>query len=118
MPAPALVTVHIWGIPAHHLPWALGRMATARRALRTVPGLRFCKPLGTGRGRTFTPADADPLHWALLACWETAAHAQAFERAGYPGGWDARSHERLRLRLRAALVHRQLGWGAAVRSGR
>ena len=100
MHVPPLVTLHLWGIPARNLPWALGRMAGGRRALRAVPGLHFCRLLGTGRGRSFTPADADPLHWALLACWESAAHAEAFERSRYAHAWAARSHERLRMDLR------------------
>ena len=97
---PGLVTLHVWGISRRHLPWALSRMALGRRPLREVPGLRFVRLLGTSRGRTFTAADTDPLHWALLSCWDTPAQATAFERASYVTGWEARSVERLRLELR------------------
>jgi hypothetical protein len=96
---PGLVTLHVWGISRRHIPWALGRMALGRRPLRRLPGLRFARLLGTSRGHTFTTTDADPLHWALLACWDGPAQACAFERTGYATGWDARSEERLRLEL-------------------
>jgi hypothetical protein len=74
-------------------------MALGRRPLTAIPGLRFTRLLGTSRGRTFTTADADPLHWALLTCWNAPEQATAFERSSYVCGWDARSAERLRLKL-------------------
>ncbi len=45
------------------MPLALLRMGYERLSLRSVPGLRFAKLLGTGDGRTFTLRDADPRHW-------------------------------------------------------
>jgi heme-degrading monooxygenase HmoA len=74
-------------------------MAVGRYPLRRVPGLRFARLLGTSKGRTFTATDADPLHWALLSCWDSPEQAAAFERTSYANGWDARSDERLRLEL-------------------
>jgi heme-degrading monooxygenase HmoA len=74
-------------------------MARGKRPLRTVPGLRFSRLLGTSRGRSFTATDADPLHWALISCWDSPADAAAFESSAYPAGWDDRSNERLRLEL-------------------
>jgi hypothetical protein len=62
--------------------------------------LRFSRLLGTGHGRTFTPTDADLRHWALLTCWESAGHAEAFEAGPVVRGWDDHSFERWRLRLR------------------
>lgn len=97
---PGLVTLHVWGISRRHLPWALGRMARGRRPLRGVPGLRFARQLGTSRGRSFTATDVDPLHWALLSCWNDPAEASAFERTSYVTSWNARSAERLRLELK------------------
>jgi hypothetical protein len=73
-------------------------MATGRRHLR-AGGPRFAKLLGTGHGRTFTVRDADPRHWALLATWDDAADADAFERGSLHRGWDRRAHERLDVRL-------------------
>src|SRR3954451_17793858 len=73
-----LATLHVWGVPGWSVPAALLRMATDRRPLRRSPGLRFAKLLGTGSGRTFTVADADPRHWALVAVWDDDAAADAF----------------------------------------
>ena len=96
---PGLVTLHVWKVSRRHLPWALGRMALGRRPLRTIPGLTFARQLGTSSGRTFTPTDADPLHWALISCWDTPTQAADFERSSYATGWNARSTEQLRLDL-------------------
>jgi hypothetical protein len=74
-------------------------MVAHRRPLRAAPGLRFARLLGTGHGETFTPADADPRHWALLSSWESPAHAAGFERSAMVTAWNARSHERWRVEL-------------------
>ena len=41
-------------------------MALDRFYLRKISGLTFYKLLGTGKGETFTPRDADLWQWALL----------------------------------------------------
>jgi hypothetical protein len=65
-----------------------------------VPGLRFARLLGTGRGKSFTPGDADPKHWALLASWDTAQSAERFESSTVVRAWSSHSVECWRLRLR------------------
>jgi hypothetical protein len=97
--APGLVTFHLWGVARRHVPWAVSRMLGHRAPLRRVPGLRFARLLGTGRGRTFTPGDADPRHWAILASWDTPRAAAAFDSGPIAGAWDARCDERWRLGL-------------------
>jgi hypothetical protein len=98
--APEVVTLHLWGVRGRAVPWALTRMATHRRPLRATPGLIFGRLLGTGHGRTFTPTDADPRHWALIASWETNADADAFEAGPLARAWHAHTFERWRIRLR------------------
>lgn len=93
------VTLHLWGVSSMRVPQALGRMATDRLALRTLPGLRFGKLLGTGSGRTFDVRDADLGHWGLLAVWDSPATAVAFERSRVCRGWDRIAHERLRVAM-------------------
>ena len=115
--APGLVTFHLWGVARRHVPWALSRMMRHRAPLRRVPGLRFARLLGTGHGRTFTPGDADPRHWALLASWDTPEAAAAFERGPIVGAWDAHSDERWRLGTAPAVLARSRG-RAAPRSAR
>jgi hypothetical protein len=75
-------------------------MAADRRHLRGVPGLRFAKLLGTGSGRTFTPRDADPRHWGLLAAWDDDHAAAAFETGPLHRGWQRLATERFRVRMR------------------
>ncbi|GAB2683225.1 monooxygenase [Thalassiella azotivora] len=96
---PALVTVHLWGVPPAGVPAALGRMALDQLLVRRLPAT-FTKLLGTGRGRTFTLGDADPGHWALLACWQDAADAEALERSPTARAWRRIADEELRVHLR------------------
>jgi hypothetical protein len=98
---PELVTLHVWGVSGAQVPSALAAVAAQRRAVQRSAGLTFAKMLGTGSGRSFTLAGADPRHWALLACWADVRAAAAFERSAVVRGWDERSvgmgGERLRV---------------------
>jgi hypothetical protein len=96
---PALVTLHVWGVSTRQIPGAVLAMASDRGPLRRTTGVTFAKLLGTGRGRTFTPRDADPRHWGLLACWSSPAAAEAFERSELVRRWDARARQGERLRV-------------------
>ena len=84
---PAVVTLHLWQVPAHAVPRALVHMAADRRPLRRTPGRRFAKLLGTGSGRPFTVRDADPRRWGLLTAWDDPAAAMAFDDSGLPERW-------------------------------
>ena len=99
-PVPALVTLHLWGVPTRAIPAAFARMGTDRGPVRRTPGLRFAKLLGTGDGRTFTARDADPRHWGLLATWDSVGAAAAFEDSRTVRGWGRLATDRLRLALR------------------
>jgi hypothetical protein len=62
-----LVTViYFWKIKQRKVGFALLRMALDRGALRRLSGVRFAKMLGTGKGETFTPRDADATRWGAL----------------------------------------------------
>src|SRR3954464_10381124 len=95
-----LVLLHLWGVPSRSVPGAVLRMASQRRALRRVPGLRFAKLLGTGSGRTFTPRDADPRRWGLLTVWDDARGADAFADGPVVGSWRRIADEECTARLR------------------
>ena len=98
---PAVVTLHVWGIPGRSVPGAVARMATHRRMLRKGPGRpAFAKLLGTGDGRTFTVRDADVHHWGVLATWDRAADADTFEHGPVARSWERIAQERLRVTLR------------------
>ena len=61
-----IVLVYFWKIKSTALPFALLHMAFDRFALRRNKNITFYKSLGTGRGETFTPRDADVGRWGLL----------------------------------------------------
>lgn len=94
---PPVVELRIWGV--RRVGPALLRMASGRRALHAVPGLRFAKLLGTGSGHTFTPRDADPHHWALLTVWDGPDVADAHAVSPLVRSWTAAAHEELVVRM-------------------
>jgi len=96
------VRLTFWGVPAHAVPLAVGRMGLDRvhlRRARAGGGLRFAKLLGTGDGRTFTMRDADPRHWGLLTVWDDDVAADRFESGPTHRRWDTLAGERLDVRL-------------------
>ena len=99
-PPPALVTVHVHGVPGPRVPQALWRMARDRGALAATPGLHFARLLGTGDGTTFTLRSADPRHWALVCAWADPGAAADFELSRTARAWSGIAAERLLVHLR------------------
>ena len=100
-PGEPFVTLTFWQVGTARIPFALGRMALDRRPVRRAPGLRFAKLLGTSRGHSFAPRDADLHRWGLLTVWDLPADARRFETDGPTHRrWDALATEHLRLDLR------------------
>ena len=62
-----VIVAYFWRIEARAIPFALFAMALDRFILRNSPNVGFFKSLGTGKGETFTPRDANPLRWGLIA---------------------------------------------------
>ncbi len=66
-----IVALYFWEVSPSAVPLAIGHMALDRfklNSLRKKSQLSFFKLLGTGKGKSFTPKDADPLRWGLLVC--------------------------------------------------
>ena len=61
-----VTVIYFWKIKPSKMSFALLRMALDRGALRRMQGVRFAKMLGTGKGETFTPRDADAGRWGAL----------------------------------------------------
>jgi hypothetical protein len=58
--------LYIWEVKTSKIPLALIRMATNHISLKLNKSVKFYKLLGTGKGETFTPKDANLKVWALL----------------------------------------------------
>ena len=61
-----MIVVYFWKIKPKHIPFALFAMATDRFFLKYSLKASFYKSLGTGKGETFTPRDANSLQWGLI----------------------------------------------------
>lgn len=62
-----MIVAYFWKIEARAVPFALFAMGLDRIALKLSGNVGFFKSLGTGKGETFTPLDANPLRWGLIA---------------------------------------------------
>ena len=62
-----MIVAYFWTIKPKAIPFALLAMALDRFALRSSANVGFYKSLGTGKGETFTPVDANSLRWGLVA---------------------------------------------------
>jgi len=99
-PVPAVVSLHLYGVRGAGVAKALGHMAVDRRAVRRLPGATFVKLLGTGSGRTFTPRDADPHHWGVLACWRDPDGPARYESSRNHESWSSSAYEQGRVLMR------------------
>ena len=95
-----IVRLDVWGIPRTGIPRAFLRMATQRRGVRTIPGVRFAKLMGTGSGETFTMRDADLRHWAILTVWSEQAGAESFDDHRVARAWQDSSTEHAYVLMR------------------
>ena len=61
-----ITTVYFWRTKAMFIPLAIIFMAINKIQLKRLSGVSFIKLLGTGKGESFTPRDADPFRWGML----------------------------------------------------
>ena len=61
-----ITTIYFWRVKSIFIPLAIIFMAINKIQLKRLPGVSFIKLLGTGKGESFTPRDADPLRWGML----------------------------------------------------
>jgi len=94
-----LVTViYFWKIKSSNIGFALLRMALDRSVLRRFKGVQFAKMLGTGKGETFTPSDADANQWGALSVIDSA-NLQALDNSKLIKRWRGHSLSEVRYLL-------------------
>ena len=76
-----LVTLSLFRFQSWHKAWAFLQMARGRFLLNNVPGLRFWKLMGTGKGIGFSMVP-DLGQYGLLTVWEQPEQAYGFHRNG------------------------------------
>lgn len=100
------ITLFVWRIRTTAIPFAIFRMALDRLHLRKLNGLTFYKLLGTGKGQSFTPRDADLWQWGLLVVGDELTISQ-IKSSRLVQRWNNRSHERAQFDLRTLSSHGQ-----------
>ncbi|MBM3703501.1 MAG: spheroidene monooxygenase [Actinobacteria bacterium] len=100
------ITIFIWRVRTRSIPFAIARMALDRFALRKVAGLTFFKLLGTGKGETFTPRDADLRQWGLLVVGSEGAITEV-KSLPLVRRWAARATESAHFDLQTLSSHGQ-----------
>ena len=65
-----MIVAYFWRIKPAAIPFAIIAMGIDRFFLMADKNVSFHKSLGTGKGETFTPSDANALQWGLVAVVE------------------------------------------------
>jgi len=99
-----VTVVYFWKIKGKSLGFALLQMALGRIALRRFSGVSFAKMLGTGKGETFTPRDADPYRWGALVVIELEKLSE-LDSSILITSWRKRSFEEVRYLLDPSSSH-------------
>ena len=99
LPTVALLLLVRWRGTA--VPWGLSRLVRGERALANVPGLRFARVLGSGRGGGFGLAPGLD-HQGLIGFFDDEDSARAFaDHAPVVAAYREHAHESLLALLRA-----------------
>ena len=93
-----VTVIYFWKIKPSKVGFALLRMALDRGALRRAKGVRFAKMLGTGKGETFTPRDADANRWGALIVIDVA-NLEMLDNSKLINRWRANSISEVRYLL-------------------
>ena len=97
-----MVVAYFWRIKPSRIPFALLSMAFNRLLLFWDKNVGFHKSLGVGKGETFTPRDADPLSWGLIAVVEDI---ETFDRSPVISLWRKNSVSEFRAVLSPISSH-------------
>jgi hypothetical protein len=99
-----ITLVYFWRIKKIFLPIALLFMAINRISLKKMANIKFVKSLGTGKGESFTPRDADQYRWGLLLT-ATESDIEKIDNSTVIKGWQKISSDEYRVVLRNISAH-------------
>ena len=99
-----MIVAYFWRIKPSAVPFAFLAMAIDRFALSRSANVGFYKSLGTGKGETFTPADANTLRWGLIA---QVNDIEAFDQSLVVKRWRKNSVDEFRAVLEPISSHGQ-----------
>jgi len=79
-------------------------MAIHKFVLKRLPGVSFVKLLGTGKGESFTPKDADPYRWGALVTIQKD-NLDNLDKSKVIIGWQKIAKKEYRAILKPISVH-------------
>lgn len=97
-----MIVAYFWRIRPTSIPFAIIAMALDRFVLHRSANVGFYKSLGTGKGETFTPADANSLRWGLVA---QVNDIEAFDQSMLVKRWRKNSVDEFRAVLEPISSH-------------
>jgi len=99
-----ITKIFFWKIPRSKILWAILQMWFSRAHLKRDKQIKFWKLLGTGKGETFTPKDADPTRWGLLISIQEEGLAE-FENSKLITRWNKIAISSYSAELKCISVH-------------
>jgi hypothetical protein len=93
-----VTVIYFWKVKPSKVGFALLRMALDRGGLRRISDVSFAKMLGTGKGETFTPRDADASQWGAIIVIE-GANLDKLDNSKLIQRWRANSISEVRYLL-------------------
>ena len=99
-----MIVAYFWTIKPSHIANAIVAMGFDRFFLRADRNVSFHKSLGTGKGETFTPRDANALQWGLIASVDSIDN---FDNSFVVKRWRSFSQSEFRAVLEPISSHGQ-----------
>jgi len=99
-----ITVIYFWQIKKVFLPVAILFMAIHKFVLKRLPGVSFVKLLGTGKGESFTPKDADPYRWGALVTIQKD-NLDNLDKSKVVRGWQRIAKKEYRAILKPISVH-------------
>ena len=97
-----MIVAYFWTIKSSRIANAIIAMGFDRFFLMADKNVSFHKSLGTGKGETFTPADANSLRWGLIA---QVQDLEAFDQSLVVKRWRKRGVQEFRAVLEPISSH-------------